>query len=76
MMLDAAEGLTRTESSALVDVVLKEIADAIARCETVNVVVWVIHGAGEEPAHLTKSENRRRSANWSFPMAPVPIGKA
>jgi hypothetical protein len=39
MMLDAAEGLTRTESSALVDVVLKEIADAIARCETVTFTV-------------------------------------
>jgi integration host factor subunit alpha len=29
-------GLTRTESSALVDLVLKEMVDAIARCETVK----------------------------------------
>jgi integration host factor subunit alpha len=29
-------GLTRTESSALVDLVLKEIADSIARCGTVK----------------------------------------
>ena len=29
-------GLTRTESSALVDLMLKEIIDTIARCETVK----------------------------------------
>jgi integration host factor subunit alpha len=29
-------GLTRTESSALVDLVLKEMIDTIARCETVK----------------------------------------
>ena len=31
------------------------------------VVVWVVHGAGEGPAHRAESENRRRSANFSAP---------
>ena len=52
-------GLSRTELSAFVELVLKEITDCLEKGETVKlVIVRLVHRAQEGPAHRTQSEDR------------------
>jgi len=54
-------GLSRSESSALVELVLKEIADSVARGEAVKVIIFRnVHCTQEGSPHGPESENRRR----------------
>lgn len=61
-------GLTRTESSALLDLVLKEITNTIARGETVKLSSFGTFTVPKTPAHRADSKNRRRvvRAAWQL----------
>ena len=50
-------GLSRTECTTLVELVLKEITDCLERGETVKLVVRLVCGAQERPAYGPQSQD-------------------